>query len=56
MEKDGNLYVKYRVIGKNKVAVPTHFFKVEFFWLKNIFHLVCISREILKYAFIVKKK
>lgn len=27
-ESDGNLYVKYKVIGKNHVAVPTHFFKV----------------------------
>ena len=25
---DGKLYVKYEVIGKNNVAVPTHFFKV----------------------------
>ena len=25
---DGKLYVKYEVIGKNHVAVPTHFFKV----------------------------
>lgn len=25
---DGNRYVKYQVIGKNDVAVPTHFFKV----------------------------
>ncbi|CAJ0960373.1 unnamed protein product, partial [Mesorhabditis belari] len=27
-ETDGNLYVKYKVIGNNHVAVPTHFFKV----------------------------
>ncbi|CAI4222334.1 unnamed protein product [Auanema sp. JU1783] len=27
-ENDGNLYVKYKLIGKNHVAVPTHFFKV----------------------------
>lgn len=27
-EADGKLYVKYEVIGKNHVAVPTHFFKV----------------------------
>lgn len=27
-ESDGNLYVKYRVLGQNHVAVPTHFFKV----------------------------
>jgi len=27
-EADGKLYVKYQVIGKNNVAVPTHFFKV----------------------------
>ena len=27
-EADGKKYVKYQVIGKNNVAVPTHFFKV----------------------------
>uniref|UniRef100_A0AC35FHT4 Endonuclease n=1 Tax=Panagrolaimus sp. PS1159 TaxID=55785 RepID=A0AC35FHT4_9BILA len=27
-EADGNLYVKYKVIGPRHVAVPTHFFKV----------------------------
>uniref|UniRef100_A0A0N5CD87 Endonuclease n=1 Tax=Strongyloides papillosus TaxID=174720 RepID=A0A0N5CD87_STREA len=27
-EKDGCKYVRYKVIGKNNVAVPTHFFKV----------------------------
>ncbi|MBA2368250.1 MAG: DNA/RNA non-specific endonuclease [Candidatus Protochlamydia sp.] len=27
-EVDGKRYVKYQVIGKNDVAVPTHFFKV----------------------------
>ncbi|KAH3798377.1 endonuclease G, mitochondrial-like [Dreissena polymorpha] len=27
-ESDGKMYVKYQVIGKNYVAVPTHFFKV----------------------------
>ena len=27
-EDDGKLYVKYEVIGKNHVSVPTHFFKV----------------------------
>ncbi|XP_067868202.1 endonuclease G, mitochondrial isoform X2 [Heterodontus francisci] len=27
-EPDGKLYVKYQVIGKNNVAVPTHIFKV----------------------------
>ncbi|KAI4895833.1 hypothetical protein NFI96_016985 [Prochilodus magdalenae] len=27
-ELDGKMYVKYQVIGKNHVAVPTHFFKV----------------------------
>ncbi|XP_057375067.1 endonuclease G, mitochondrial-like [Daphnia carinata] len=27
-EADGKMYVKYQVIGKNHVAVPTHFFKV----------------------------
>jgi endonuclease G len=29
-ESDGKRYVKYQVIGKNNVAVPTHFFKVIF--------------------------
>ncbi|XP_061164338.1 endonuclease G, mitochondrial-like [Saccostrea echinata] len=28
LEPDGKLYVKYEVIGKNNVSVPTHFFKV----------------------------
>ncbi|XP_053328535.1 endonuclease G, mitochondrial [Spea bombifrons] len=28
MEPDGKMFVKYQVIGKNNVAVPTHFFKV----------------------------
>ncbi|XP_062571712.1 endonuclease G, mitochondrial-like [Saccostrea cucullata] len=28
VEPDGKLYVKYEVIGKNNVSVPTHFFKV----------------------------
>lgn len=28
IEDDGFTYVKYRVIGANTVAVPTHFFKV----------------------------
>uniref|UniRef100_A0A0N5AY36 Endonuclease n=1 Tax=Syphacia muris TaxID=451379 RepID=A0A0N5AY36_9BILA len=28
IENDGKMYVKYRVIGQNNVAVPTHFFKV----------------------------
>lgn len=27
-EDDGLLYVRYRVLGDNHVAVPTHFFKV----------------------------
>lgn len=27
-EADGKMYVKYQVVGKNHVAVPTHFFKV----------------------------
>jgi len=27
-EEEGKRYVKYQVIGKNEVAVPTHFFKV----------------------------
>ena len=26
--EDGKNYIKYQVIGKNNVAVPTHFFKV----------------------------
>jgi len=26
--EDGKSYIKYQVIGKNNVAVPTHFFKV----------------------------
>ncbi len=29
-ESDGKKYVKYQVIGKNDVAVPTHYFKVVF--------------------------
>jgi endonuclease G len=28
VESDGKRYVKYQVIGKNDIAVPTHFFKV----------------------------
>uniref|UniRef100_A0A914X115 Endonuclease n=1 Tax=Plectus sambesii TaxID=2011161 RepID=A0A914X115_9BILA len=28
MEPDGSMYVKYKVIGKTHVSVPTHFFKV----------------------------
>lgn len=27
-EGDGKMYVRYQVIGKNSVAVPTHFFKI----------------------------
>lgn len=27
-EVDGKMYVRYQVIGKNSVAVPTHFFKI----------------------------
>ena len=27
-ERDGKRYIRYQVIGKNDVAVPTHFFKV----------------------------
>jgi len=30
MKADGKRYVKYEVIGKNDVAVPTHFFKAIF--------------------------
>lgn len=33
--KDGNTYVKYRVIGDTFVAVPTHFFKVILFESKQ---------------------
>ncbi|EDV25623.1 uncharacterized protein TRIADDRAFT_23653, partial [Trichoplax adhaerens] len=28
VENDGKKYVKYQVIGKNNVSVPTHFFKI----------------------------
>ncbi|UYV66551.1 ENDOG [Cordylochernes scorpioides] len=28
LEADGNLYVRYKVIGKNNIAVPSHYFKV----------------------------
>ncbi|VDK67696.1 unnamed protein product [Litomosoides sigmodontis] len=28
LEADGSLYIKYKVIGRNNIAVPTHFFKV----------------------------
>lgn len=28
LEPDGKVYIKYEVIGKNNVSVPTHFFKV----------------------------
>lgn len=28
LEADNQLYVKYKLIGKNRVAVPTHYFKV----------------------------
>ena len=28
VEADGKKYVKYEVIGKNNVAVPTHYFKL----------------------------
>ena len=28
IEQNGKLYVRYEVIGKQHVAVPTHFFKV----------------------------
>uniref|UniRef100_A0A0R3S4S5 Endonuclease n=1 Tax=Elaeophora elaphi TaxID=1147741 RepID=A0A0R3S4S5_9BILA len=27
LEKDGSLYIKFKVVGRNNVAVPTHFFK-----------------------------
>lgn len=29
-EKDGKRYIKYQVIGKNDIAVPTHYFKILF--------------------------
>lgn len=35
MEPDGKKYIKYQVIGKNNVAVPTHFFKVIVFETEN---------------------
>ncbi|XP_071038342.1 endonuclease G, mitochondrial [Parasteatoda tepidariorum] len=35
METDGKKYVKYQVIGKNNVAVPTHFFKVVVYETEN---------------------
>uniref|UniRef100_A0A1I7VHG7 Endonuclease n=1 Tax=Loa loa TaxID=7209 RepID=A0A1I7VHG7_LOALO len=28
LEKDGSLFIKYKVVGRNNIAVPTHFFKV----------------------------
>lgn len=28
LEADNQLYVKYKLIGENRVAVPTHYFKV----------------------------
>nr|AVA09693.1 putative effector protein [Heterodera avenae] len=31
MEADGALYIKYKVIGSSRVAVPTHFFKAVLF-------------------------
>lgn len=34
---DTNLFVKYRVIGKSHVAVPTHFFKVSTLITHNFF-------------------
>lgn len=38
-ELDGKLYVKYQVIGKNHVSVPTHFFKVLVIEQKGLFDL-----------------
>ena len=38
-ETDGKLYVKYEVIGKNHVSVPTHFFKVLVIEQKGVFDL-----------------
>jgi endonuclease G len=34
-ESDGKRYVTYQVIGKNSVAVPTHFFKAIFYSVEN---------------------
>lgn len=34
-EADGKLYVRYQVIGRNHVAVPTHFFKVRATWCQH---------------------
>ena len=48
-ELDGKLYVKYEVIGKNHVSVPTHFFKVLVIEQKGLFDLeayVMPNREI----------
>ncbi|EDO45231.1 predicted protein [Nematostella vectensis] len=28
LEQDGHLYVKYKLIGQHRIAVPTHYFKV----------------------------
>uniref|UniRef100_A0A915PFR7 Endonuclease n=1 Tax=Setaria digitata TaxID=48799 RepID=A0A915PFR7_9BILA len=35
LEADGSLYVKYKVLGSNNIAVPTHFFKVALVELKD---------------------
>lgn len=34
-EGDGKFYVRYQVIGKNSVAVPTHFFKIVVFEMEG---------------------
>jgi len=38
---DGHLYVQYRVLEPNHVAVPTHFFKVIVCQKKNFFDVQC---------------
>lgn len=37
----GKLFVKYEVIGKNHISVPTHFFKVLLYELDGKFHMEC---------------
>uniref|UniRef100_A0A0K0EPG8 Endonuclease n=1 Tax=Strongyloides stercoralis TaxID=6248 RepID=A0A0K0EPG8_STRER len=41
-EADGSKYVRYKVIGKNNVAVPTHFFKVALIEKSpNVYEMEC---------------
>nr|CRZ21832.1 BMA-CPS-6 [Brugia malayi] len=35
LEQDGSLYIKYKIVGRNNIAVPTHFFKVVLVELMN---------------------